>query len=131
MEKQNRNSAGARNAELLEALKLELGMVTQGGYGSPAGQPWREPAFLVESPVCLNFGKGPDDTLEPCDRCPLMAFVPPEHRRGALPCYWIPLTESGMSLAPLHFAGATRETQLELLERWLRSKLRELEDRKP
>lgn len=113
--------------EILDALKFELGMVTQGGYGSPAGQPRQQPELLLGSAVCVNFGKREDDTLEPCECCPLRSFVPSEHRNWAVPCYWIPLTKSGVSLASLEFAGATRETQLQLLEQWLRAKVAELE----
>ena len=73
--------------EVLEMLKLEIGMVADGGYGSSVRTPRVEPQHFRDSVVCLNFGE--KEKPEPCDRCWLMDFVPPEHQKRELPCHHI------------------------------------------
>ncbi len=105
--------------EVLELLRLELGMVADGAYEPSVRTPRTTPALLLDSPVCLNFGKGPDDTLEPCDGCWLMDFVPRERQNRLFPCYHIPLNEKGETLASLEATG-DRDRLKQALLGWLR-----------
>lgn len=112
--------------ELLEMLKLEMGMVADGGYGASVRTPRREPAYFRDSVVCLNFGKKEDETWEACDRCWLLQFVPSEHRQRILPCHYIPLNQKGETLVSLETAG-DRERREQVLHGWLRATIERLE----
>ena len=99
-------------------------MVADGGYGSSVRTPRLEPQHFRDSVVCLNFGE--KEKPEPCDRCWLMDFVPPEHQKRELPCHHIPLTTQGGSVDDLEALNNQQKLE-ENLAAWLRSTIRKLE----
>jgi hypothetical protein len=111
--------------DLVELLKGELEFLELGGYDHAMGSPWR-PAFVFEdSPTCMNFREA---TKQPCSECPLMAFVPAEHRDKEPPCRFIPLNRDGQTLNSLYASASHRET-VEVVRRWLRTTIAKLERR--
>ncbi len=110
--------------EVLEMLKLELSIVADGGYGSSVRPPRVIPRHFRDSDVCLNFEKKEDP--EPCDRCWLMNFVPPEHQKRELPCHHIPLNELGETVASLEVSGQRDCVEKAILE-WLHAAIGKLE----
>lgn len=57
---------------ILEALKLELAFLEQGGYGRSVRTPQTPTRSFQDSLTCLNFGEPP----HPCNECCLADFVP-------------------------------------------------------
>ena len=80
--------------DLLARLKVEETIVAKGGYGTSVRTPRVRLQTFRDSVSCLNFAS---ESLEPCDRCWLMDFVPGDHHQNALPCHQIALNESGPS----------------------------------
>lgn len=101
--------------ELLVMLKLEEAVVAAVGYVRK--QPFRD------SLTCLDFGR---ESLEPCDQCWLMDFVPPEYHQNALPCHQISLNQNGETVASLVAAG-DRERLKQAILAWLRGAIAKLE----
>jgi hypothetical protein len=117
---------GTSRKEVLEMLKLEMGMVRDGGYAPSVRTPRATPTIFRDSVVCLNFGKTEDETWEACERCWLVQFVPRQHRNRLLACHFIPLNEQGETLASLEAAGDRERTE-QVLHGWLRARLAEAE----
>ena len=112
------------NRELLDLLKFELKFLEDGGYGRSTHTPWRPTRTFQDSPSCLNF----DDPARPhsCSECVLMRFIPREHQKENVPCWFIPLNVNGETVDYFSRCG----TQLELedaLGGWLRKKIHEIE----
>ena len=101
--------------ELLVMLKLEEAVVTAVGY--LRNRPFRD------SITCVDFGR---ESLEPCDGCWLMSFVPREYHQNALPCHQISLNQNGESVASLASAG-DRERLKQAILAWLRGTIAKLE----
>jgi hypothetical protein len=112
------------NGQLLERLRLEILVHAGGGYRSVKHAPYRQPRFFRDSVGCLNFAL--EEKEESCRNCPLIAFVPPEHRDKEVPCSHIPLNAVGDTIASLEASGQ-RDKLGELLLAWLRSMLARLE----
>src|SRR5437660_1519366 len=87
--------------ELLRMLKLEESMVTGIGYGPSILTPEVRLRPFRDSISCPNFGR---DTLEHCDQCWAMSFVPRDCHHDSLPCHQIPLNCSE-TVASLEAAG--------------------------
>src|SRR5215467_1471372 len=87
----------AMTRDVLDALKVELAFLDEtDGLGlSPF---LKQGSIFRNSPICPNFGYGRE--VQSCDQCPLMAFVPVEHRSENLPCHHIPLV-NGESIATM------------------------------
>jgi hypothetical protein len=111
-------------AKVVALLKAELGFVEKGGYTRPARISWRAPSIFLDSPICLNFGKC--RRTEPCEACPLMPFVPQEHRKKPIPCHHIPLTPMGDTVNSME-GWADQQDIEEKVKQWLRETLRRLE----
>lgn len=112
------------NRDVLEVLKAELDFIEKGGYGKPAGEPWVQTSIFQGSPSCLNLGD-PART-HPCSECLLSDLVPPEDLNQNVPCHYIPLTETGETVASIE----ARENQQELeekVETWLRGAISRIE----
>ncbi len=115
------NTAASHNRQSLEQLlgmlKLEEITATKAGYKKDL-QPFRD------SITCLSFAR---ETLEPCDQCWLMRFVPREHHDHALPCQQIPLNQNGETVASLELTGDRERMRHEVLA-WLRSNIAKLKE---
>lgn len=106
------------NRDLLDVLKFELSFLEDGGYGRSVRTPWKAPQIFRDSLSCLNFGD-PKQT-HPCEECVLISLVPPERRKEALPCHYIPLNERGDTVN----SGERWANQQELesfVREWLRA----------
>ena len=112
------------NRDVLEVLKAELDFIEKGGYGKPAGEPWVRTSIFQGSPSCLNLGD-PART-HPCSECLLSELVPLKDLTQSVPCHYIPLTETGETVATIE----ARENQQELeekVETWLRGTITRIE----
>lgn len=115
----------SRRLETIEKLKLEMSILKDGGYGRSVRTPRVEPTYLRDTITCLNYGRQ-EEEREPCERCFLMEFVPPEHAQLELPCHHIPLNASGDTIASLRDKGKREQLEQALLE-WLDNTIRRLE----
>lgn len=110
--------------DILEVLKFELSFLEDGGYGRTPHAPWRAPAIFEDSPICPNFCD--PARPHPCETCLLEQFVPDGQRSEKIPCRFIPLTESGLTVDDLYRTGSQIEME-EALARWLRAQIQKIE----
>lgn len=110
--------------DILGILKDELEFIEQGGYGRSVRTPWKPTSALQDSLTCINFGD--PSRAHPCSDCRLMDFVAPEHRAENIPCHFIPLTESGETVADLELKENQSRLE-ESLKQWLRKKISQIE----
>lgn len=110
--------------DILEVLKFELSFLEDGGYGRTPHAPWRAPAIFEDSPICPNFCD--PARPHPCETCLLEQFVPDGQRSERIPCRFIPLTESGLTVDDLYRTGSQIEME-EALARWLRAQIQKIE----
>lgn len=115
----------SRRVEIIEKLKLEMSILKDGGYGRSVRTPQVEPVYLRDTITCLNYGRQ-EEEREPCERCFLMDFVPPEAASRDLPCHHIPLNSAGDTVASLRNKGNREQLEQALLE-WLDHTVRKLE----
>jgi hypothetical protein len=113
--------------DLLDVLKFELNFLEKGGYGSSPREPWRPQFIFEDSPACMNYDC--KENPAPCSDCVLMQLVPPELRLGKSPCRQIQLNASGETLDTLYRYAEQHEIE-EIFGTWLRTTIRQLEDRK-
>jgi hypothetical protein len=118
-------SEGKRQKQkwLLDMLKLEEAVVSAKGLraGPRIGKRYFEP--FKDSMTCLNFSR---ESLEPCDECWLMEFVPEDFHDKALACHQIPLNGKGETVVTLK-AREDIPTLEQTVLSWLRRKIAELE----
>jgi hypothetical protein len=112
-----------RRKQLLDMLKIEEAIVSTKGFrASPRiGKPYFEP--FKDSVTCLNFSR---ESLEPCDECWLMEFVPHDFHEKALPCHQIPMNPEGETVVSLKSKGDIARLEQTVLS-WLRNKIAQLE----
>ena len=111
----NKRHSREKLEELLVMLKLEEAVVVAVGY--VRNQPFRD------SITCVDFGR---ESLQPCDGCWLMSFVPREYHQNALPCHQISLNQNGETVAGLASTG-DRERLRQTILAWLRGTIAKLE----
>ena len=109
--------------DLLKLLKVELKFAEEGGYRKPA---WHPPLIFQDSPTCPNYFD-PMNTTK-CSDCPLICFVPEQHREDHLPCRQIPLNDQGETLDALYRSYTNSEVEA-IVIRWLKTRIGELECR--
>ncbi len=102
--------------EMIDKLKLEAGIIRDGGYNPSVREPRKQPRIFRDSVTCLNVGL--EVNREPCSNCLLMQFVPPEQRDCENPCHHIPLNERGDTVASLE-ASRDRDRLEQVLLAWL------------
>jgi|SRR5579884_2335075 len=109
--------------DILKALHAELQFLNDGGY---QGIAWRPFAVFEESPLCIN----PLRTNRPaaCQKCFLLAFVPPEKRSEQIPCRHIPLNDHGLTPRELPEWGTRSQIEGAMRE-WLTRAIEDLEAR--
>lgn len=110
--------------EIIDALKVEMSILEDGGYGRSVRTPRRETRLLRDSVTCLNVG----ETVKqhPCGECFLIEHVPEPYRGQDTPCHHIPLNPSGETLESLNAKG-NREDMEEALLDWIRTTIKKLE----
>jgi hypothetical protein len=111
------------NNRLLQLVNKELEFFNAGGYGRSFRSQWRPTLLLRDSPACINYG----DTgrQNPCRACPLFALIPPDKRDELVPCHFIPLNESGLTIARLYAEGS-QDSLDRLYEYWLHDIIKKL-----
>ncbi len=106
--------------DVLEVLRYELNYLEQGGYRSQKN-PLVPVSTFQDSLSCINYGQ--PRRPHPCNKCLLWDFVPEQFRKEDVPCHFIPLTASGVTIE-------TRQSEEELehnLKIWLRDTIAKLE----
>ena len=109
---------------ILGLLKKELAFLDSGGYRRSPSFPWRARYIFEESPSCPNFA----DRTRPhrCTDCWLMEFVAPDLRDEQVPCRFVELITSGVTVDSLYRCGTLAESE-QALRQWLLERMRELE----
>ena len=113
-----------KRQKLAAILRAELAFLEQGGYRGGPRYPWRPNFVFEDSPTCINFHV--KEERQPCERCPLIDFVPEERREMHFPCRHIPLTERGETVNSFYEWGTEEELESALKE-WLKRSIGELE----
>jgi hypothetical protein len=110
--------------QLLQFLKRELGFFEARGYGRPFRSQWRPTLLMRDSPVCVNYSS--TGRQHACSECPLFVLVPPEKQQAPLPCHYIPLDSSGVTVSELYQKG-TQDLLDQRYRDWLCKLIREFE----
>jgi len=123
MEKPLSEGERQKRKQLLDMLRLEESVVSAKGLraGPRIGKRYFEP--FKDSMTCLNFSR---ESLEPCDECWLMEFVPQDFHDKALACHQIPMDEKGETIVMLKERGDIPTLEQTVLS-WLREKITEIE----
>lgn len=106
--------------DVLEVLRGELKFIEQGGYRAQKN-PLVAVSQFQDSLSCINYGL--PRRPHPCKKCLLWDFVPESYRREDVPCHFIPLTPTGLTIE-------SRQTEAELeqnLKVWLQDTIAKLE----
>jgi hypothetical protein len=123
MEKTLSEGERRNRKQLLDMLKVEEAVVSTKGFRGSARSRTLYFEPFKDSITCLNFGR---ETLEPCDQCWLMEFVPRDYHENALPCHQIPMNHAGETVVSLECRGDIIRLEQTVLA-WLRSKIAQLE----
>jgi len=113
--------------DILEILKNELDFIEKGGYGRSVRTPWQPKSVLQDSLTCINYGD--PSRVHPCNECPLIDYVTPEHQTETIPCHFIALNESGETIDALEVEDNEAKLERKLKE-WLRNKIYEIEEKR-
>lgn len=116
----------ANLTRIIEQLTLERDILRDGGYGRSAGVPWKPTTLFRDSVTCLNFGLAVKKRS--CKECLLWEWVPEGHRHEDIPCHFVPLNESGETIASLEAQGERQRAEHVLLG-WLERTIHQLEER--
>lgn len=108
---------------VIEELKLERRMITEGGYGRSVRTPWKDTQLFRDSTICLNYKE--EEKQHPCTECLLHDYVPERHQNEDIPCHYIPLTKSGETIAAL--ADRDSEAAERALVEWIDTTIAKLE----
>ena len=81
--------------DVLEVLRYELTFLEQGGYRAQKN-PLVPISQFQDSLSCINYGL--PRRPHTCKKCLLWDFVPEQFRREDIPCHFIPLTPSGLTI---------------------------------
>ncbi len=112
--------------DTIEYLKLERGILRDGGYGASVHTPRKVERIFRDSISCLNLGE--EVKKHPCSECKLWDYVPAEYKEEDIPCHYIPLNAQGDSVASLEEKGDRSRAEEELLN-WLDSTIQQLEEK--
>ncbi len=112
--------------DTIEYLKLERGILKDGGYGASVHTPRKVERIFRDSISCLNLGE--EVKRHPCSECKLWEYVPADHKEEDIPCHFIPLNAQGESVASLEEKG-DRSRAEEMLLHWLDTTIHQLEEK--
>jgi len=108
--------------DMLQVLESELDFITKGGYDRSVRTPHEPTILFQDSPICPEF---------PCrthnDQCILMHFVPEGERLQATPCHYIPLNDTGDTVARLLNERGQEQAE-EAMKAWLQRTITELKN---
>lgn len=107
---------------LLTTLSRELEFLENGGYRDSPRR-WAAPLVFEDGPQCLRPDQGAKSM---CGLCPLIDFVPLQHRAKKDPCRHIVLTEDGQT-ANAMYRTATQEEIEKALRTWLQNRIADLQ----
>lgn len=108
----------------LEVLRAELDFIEKGGYGRSVKTPWQPTSVFQDSSSCLNFADS--KRTHPCNECLLIDFVPDHDRTQDIPCHFIPLDNTGLTIDELEWKENQPATE-EMVKNWLRASIERLE----
>ena len=106
--------------DILEVLEEELDFIDKGGYGRSVRTPWLEKSIFQDSLSCLNYGY--PYRAHPCNECSLIDFVSPEFQTASIPCHFIPLNDTGDTIANLEATDNQPKLE-ETLKSWLQARI--------
>ncbi len=106
----------------LSVLCRELEFLKNGGY-SDSPKRWAAPLMFEDGPHCLQPSHS---AASVCGKCPLIDFVPAEHRAKPDPCRHIVLTDDGQTVDSV-YRTATIEEMEKILRDWLQRRIIELQ----
>jgi hypothetical protein len=109
--------------EVIEKLKLERGILADGGYGRSVRTPWRATEYFRDSITCPNMGE--TEKIHPCSECFLINYVHPRYKDTELPCHFIPLNAEGDTIDSLQREGNLGKLE-QLLLAWLDNQIQGL-----
>jgi hypothetical protein len=105
---------------LLSTLCREQEFLENGGYGDSPKR-WSAPLIFEDGPHCLQPST---EAKSMCSLCPLIGFVPLEHRTKPVPCRHIALTEDGQTIESM-YQTATQDEIEQSLRAWLQRRIAE------
>lgn len=109
----------------LDVLKRELRFLETGGYEDP--DRWIPALIFEDSATCIH----PDRSqAHPCQRCPLMMFVPEGRKDTPVPCRHIPLNGDGYTLDSMYRWNSAAEIRA-IVKEWLKKTIAKLEAAEP
>ena len=108
---------------MLEFLRRHLQFLEGGGYRRCSRPPWCAPYSHEQDPCCIN---SLESLRSDCDTCWLMEFIDPEYQKELVPCRFVQLTPSGVTLDYLSRYGTPLQTE-ETLRNWLLQRIYEIE----
>ena len=113
--------------DILETLRAELDYIEAGGYGRRVKTPHTPTSVFQDSLTCINYGY--PYRAHPCGECFLSDFVPAEAQAAAVPCHHIPLDAEGTTVEELELRDDQSRAE-EAVKRWLRERIREIEEQR-
>ena len=112
------------DSRTLHVLRRELLFLNAEGYGHPFRSHWRPTLLFRDSPICLNFDSGAP--AQPCERCPLVEFIPEAQRSSRIPCHFIPLNQRADTIASLYQYGTQKQLDASV-RTWVEATIKKLE----
>jgi hypothetical protein len=112
-------------ADMIRLLEAELDLIEGGGYGESPREPRKSRPMFKDSIACIQHWFVPGQEADCHDGCVLMPFVPEKHKQEGLPCHFIPLDESGVTITALEQEGDQEQLQ-EAVKQWLRTTIERL-----
>jgi hypothetical protein len=113
--------------DILEVLEEELTFIEKGGYGRSVRTPWLEKSIFQDSLSCLNYGY--PYRAHPCNECSLIDFVSPEFQTASVPCHFIPLNDTGDTIANLEATDNQPKLE-ETLKSWLQARINTIREQR-
>jgi hypothetical protein len=113
--------------EMIEKLKLEKSILSDGGYGRSVRTPRRPNQYFRDSITCPNAGE--TEKVHPCSECFLSNYVHPRYKDMDLPCHFIALNTEGDTIDSLQRQGDLDKLE-QLLLAWLDGSIKSLEREK-
>jgi hypothetical protein len=109
---------------VLEFLRRLLQYLDGGGYRRCSRPQWCVPYGHEEYPCRTDLSN--DNLQDHCETCWLLPFINPELRKEPVPCHFVRLSPSGMTLDYLYRYGTPAQAE-EALRNWLHQRIYEVE----
>lgn len=112
----------------LNLLRGELQFLESGGFRHCPRSPWCCPHNFTEYASCHSFPNL--GGVDKCKECWLMQFIAAEHQEEEIPCRFVQLAASGMTIDSLCRHGTPTELE-QAMRCWLNQRIHELEGDHP